>query len=129
MKRRAQKSTQEIHTIIAELSSRSEKAVAIAQQGEVESQQGLQEVENSTVMLSGLSDTIANITDMTNQMAAAVEEQSLVAEDINQQMVGIADLANDSMNSSQHAQHSMSELNQVADSLCELVVRFSRAHY
>ncbi|TMO89900.1 chemotaxis protein, partial [Pseudoalteromonas sp. S3260] len=90
---RTQKSTGEIQGIISELNSRSEQAVTIAEQGRKESQQGLDEVQLSTEKLSGIAQAVANINDMANQMAAAVEEQAHVAEDINQQVVSIAGLA------------------------------------
>ena len=125
---RTQKSTGEIQGIISELNSRSEQAVTIAEQGRKESQQGLDEVQLSTEKLSGIAQAVANINDMANQMAAAVEEQAHVAEDINQQVVSIAGLADDSQQSSDQAQQAITRLTTVSDELCELVVRFSRSH-
>ncbi|MEO2267389.1 PAS domain-containing methyl-accepting chemotaxis protein [Pseudoalteromonas sp. YIC-656] len=123
---RTQTSTGEIQGIINELNSRSEQAVAIAAQGQQESQIGLQEVERSTQMLSGIAQAVANINDMANQMAAAVEEQAHVSEDINQQVVGISELANDSQQSSEQAQEAIIRLTKISDDLCELVERFAR---
>ncbi|WP_462159661.1 methyl-accepting chemotaxis protein [Pseudoalteromonas sp. GB56] len=123
---RTQTSTGEIQGIINELNARSEQAVAIAAQGQQESQIGLQEVERSTQMLSGIAQAVANINDMANQMAAAVEEQAHVSEDINQQVVGISELANDSQKSSEQAQEAIIRLTKISDDLCELVERFSR---
>ena len=123
---RTQTSTGEIQGIINELNARSERAVAIAAQGQQESQVGLEEVERSTQMLSGIASAVANINDMANQMAAAVEEQAHVSEDINQQVVGISELANDSQQSSEQAQEAIIRLTKISDDLCELVERFAR---
>jgi aerotaxis receptor len=63
---------------------------------------------------------------MATQMAAAVEQQSHVAEDINQQVVSISDLANESMDSGNAVCHSSEQLNNTAEELHELVLRFRR---
>ncbi|MBS3797901.1 PAS domain-containing methyl-accepting chemotaxis protein [Pseudoalteromonas sp. BDTF-M6] len=123
---RTQRSTGEIQGIINELNARSEQAVVIAEQGQQESLMGLEEVERSTHMLAGIVQAVANINDMATQMAAAVEEQAHVSEDINRQVVGIAELANDSQQSSVQAQSAITRLTKVADDLCELVVRFAK---
>ena len=123
---RTQRSTGEIQGIINELNARSEQAVVIADQGQQESLMGLEEVERSTQMLAGIVQAVANINDMATHMAAAVEEQAHVSEDINRQVVGIAELANDSQQSSVQAQSAITRLTKVADDLCELVVRFAK---
>ncbi|MFY8274677.1 methyl-accepting chemotaxis protein [Pseudoalteromonas sp. SSDWG2] len=123
---RTQTSTGEIQSIINQLNTKTEQAVSIAQQGQYEAQMGVEEVERSTKMLSGIVDAVANIHDMATQMAAAVEEQAHVSEDINQQVVSISQLANESQQSSEQAQDNISRLNHISDELCELVERFSK---
>jgi aerotaxis receptor len=63
---------------------------------------------------------------MATQMAAAVEEQAHVAEDINQQVVTISNLAGDSMHSGAEVNASGKALNQTSAQLQELVVRFRK---
>ena len=55
-----------------------------------------------------------------------MEQQSHVAEDINQQVVSISTLANESMQSGSEVCHSSEELNNTAEALHELVLRFRR---
>ncbi len=123
---RTQQTTQEIQTIIGELTHRTDAAVSIAQQGREESLQGLKQVLESTEMLAGINQAISLISDMSHQMATAVEEQSHVAEDINRQVVNISGLANDSLDSATAARSAINQLIQVSEDLYELVIRFQR---
>ena len=63
---------------------------------------------------------------MSIQMAAAVEEQANVAEDINQQVVNISNLANKSLGEAGRSADSIKQLQLVSNELHELVVRFNR---
>ena len=77
-------------------------------------------------MLSDISKVLNEIAAMATQMAAAVEEQAHVAEDINQQVVTISNLAGDSMQSGEAVNTSGQALNQTSAQLQELVVRFRK---
>ncbi len=55
-------------------------------------------------MPQGIVASVGHIYDMTTQMAAAVEEQAHVAEDINRQVVSISTLADESANSADKQQ-------------------------
>ncbi|ART79328.1 methyl-accepting chemotaxis protein [Oceanisphaera avium] len=124
---RTQDSTQEIHLIVHELSQRATEAVSIAEQGTHHADVGVERVIESTAMLAGIADSVGEIATMSTQMAAAVEEQAQVAEDINRQVVTIAGLADSSADSASQASDSLSYLKDVADELHELVVRFKHA--
>ncbi|WP_218952059.1 methyl-accepting chemotaxis protein [Acinetobacter sp. YH12021] len=75
---------------------------------------------------SGISESIGQIASMSTQMAAAVEEQAHVAEDINRQIVNISTLADLSNDSSMQLSETIIYLNKIADELHKLVVRFKR---
>ena len=77
-------------------------------------------------MLSGICEAVGQIAYMSIQMAAAVEEQAHVAEDINRQIVNISTLADMSSESSMKLSETIIYLNKIADELHELVVRFKR---
>ncbi|GMA83176.1 hypothetical protein GCM10025855_27090 [Shewanella glacialipiscicola] len=77
-------------------------------------------------MLNGISDAVSQIAHMSTQMAAAVEQQTHVAEDINRQVVNISDLAGTSAESAIDTSASIIKLKNTADELHELVVRFKR---
>lgn len=124
--RRTQESTKEIYGIVTELTHRAGDAVKIADAGAIDAEEGLSNVIESGKMLSGISESIGQIASMSTQMAAAVEEQAHVAEDINRQIVNISTLADLSNYSSMQLSETIVYLNKIADELHELVVRFKR---
>jgi len=76
-------------------------------------------VEKATLAnqaLQRISESINRITDMNLQIAAAAEEQSLVAEDINSNTIKIKDLSVEEVNSAQQTNSSMqTQSNNVAE--------------
>ncbi|QYJ87001.1 methyl-accepting chemotaxis protein [Shewanella mesophila] len=122
--KRTQETTQEIYSIVNKLTSKAQNAVDTASLGAQAADEGLERVMESGSMLNGISGAIEQIAHMSTEMAAAVEEQAHVAEDINRQIVNISDLAHTSANSSSLTSDSMTKLKSTADELHELVVRF-----
>ncbi|GGW61542.1 methyl-accepting chemotaxis protein [Alishewanella tabrizica] len=124
--RRTQESTKEIYAIVSTLTQRASDAVKVAEAGATDAEEGLLHVIDSGKMLSGISESVNQIANMSTQMAAAVEEQAHVAEDINRQIVNISTLADASTESSVQLSSTITYLNKIADDLHELVVRFKR---
>ena len=125
--KRTQQSTQEIYNIVNELTARADNAVKVANQGAVNAEEGVARVLESGVMLKGISAAVGNIANMSTQMAAAVEQQAHVAEDINRQVVNISELADSSAGSATKASASLTHLKGISGDLHELVVRFRQA--
>lgn len=125
--KRTQESTQEIYQIIKELTLRADDAVNIAHQGAANADAGVARVEESSVMLAGIAQSVSQIANMSTQMAAAVEEQAHVSEEINRQVVNIAGLADSSADSATQASSSLTHLKSVSNDLHELVVRFKHS--
>ena len=98
--------------------------MTVAEQGAVNAAEGVTRVEESNVMLNGIAVAVSDIANMSTQMAAAVEEQAHVAEDINRQVVNISNLADSSAESATKASTSLTHLKDVSSDLHELVVRF-----
>lgn len=121
---RTQQSTGEIYNVVQELTERAKQAVSIANVGTEDADQGLEKVLESAQTLSGISDAVEQIAAMSTQMAAAVEEQSHVADDVNRQVVKISELADACADSAGHTADSISGLKRISDDLYELVVRF-----
>jgi len=124
--KRTQESTKEIYDIVSSLITRAADAVKVAEAGATDAEEGLLHVIDSGKMLSGISESVNQIANMSTQMAAAVEEQAHVAEDINRQIVNISTLADASTESSVQLSSTITYLNKIADDLHELVVRFKR---
>lgn len=122
--KRTQESTRDIYGIVHELTASAEVAVNTAKLGTDAAEEGLERVQESTSMLNGIFDAVGEITNMSTQMAAAVEEQAHVAEDINRQVVSISELASACADSSSETTESMTLVKSISDELHELVVRF-----
>ena len=122
--KRTQDSTKDIYTIVNELTTRASQAVDVAEKGGKNAQHGLTQVLQSSEMLKGVSEAVGEIASMSTQMAAAVEQQSHVAEDVNQQILRISELANHSFTDAKDNAAAISLLKKVSEALHELVVRF-----
>jgi aerotaxis receptor len=123
--RRTQESTGDIYAIIERLTGKARHAVDTANLGTHAAEDGLQKVVESSTMLHGIFEAVDQIAQMSAQMAAAVEEQAYVAEEINRQIVNISDLAVSSTRDAQQTSSSITTLKHTADELHELVLRFN----
>ena len=117
---KTRESTDKIHHIIQILAERSERAVKVSDEGMQAAIRGTEIVEHTRHTLSEINQSVSLIADQTLEMSSAVEEQSSVAEHINQQIVGIADSAHDtqrasdaSLTASQTLRDTLSEVNAV----------------
>ena len=73
---RTAESTGQIHTLIAKLQHTAAAAVQTMDAGHRQAEEGVARVMEADQALVGISEAVANITDMTTQIAAATEEQS-----------------------------------------------------
>ena len=121
---RTQGSTQEIHQIIERLRIGAQESVRIASSGRESATAGLTKMSTAQQSLQAIVSSVTTISDMAVQMAAAVEEQAHVSEDINQQLVRISDLAIGTKAEADAAKQSMEKLQAVSSDMHELVVRF-----
>jgi len=121
---RTQTSTQDIHHIITTLRSGAQSSVDIASRGKQDATLGLEKIAAMEASFENIVGEISNITDMSIQMSAAMEEQAQVSEDINRQVVRISDLSIDSSEKSSLLTGSIKTLQSVSRNMHELIVRF-----
>ncbi|WP_298942003.1 PAS domain-containing methyl-accepting chemotaxis protein [uncultured Psychromonas sp.] len=119
-----QDSTSEIYGIVELLTDKTNEAVRNVEKGTVEADKGLERVLESGDMLNGIVASVGQISDMSIQIAAAVEQQSHVSEDINRQVVSISTLTDDNVAITADSNSSIIYLKKVSDDLHELVMRF-----
>ncbi len=119
-------STQQIQGIIQSLTSKAGEAVAIAQVGDKEAAQGLAQVIEAQDALQGIREAVSRITGMSQQMAAAAEEQAHVAEDIARQVTSIAVTTDSNVSKADLTMQRGRELEGAARGLRALVERFNR---
>ena len=123
---RTRNSTEQIHGIITSLYLGADRAVATASRGEQISRESMQRVEAVQSALVGIGQAVSRITDMSQQMASASEEQSHVTEDINQQIARIAQLCEHSAEQAGQGAAISRDLEAMADYLHNLAERFNR---
>lgn len=123
---RTAQSTEQIHALIAKLQRTAEEAVLTMEIGRRQADEGVEHVLQADQALQGISDAVANITDMTNQIAAAAEEQSAVADEINRNITNIATLADKTSEKAHSTALLSEELTATARDQYALVERFNR---
>lgn len=79
---------------------------------------------DSEGMLLNITDAVNEISSMSEQMAAAVEQQALVSEEVNRQVNEISELAERSLSRTKESADSIRQPETVSDQLHELVNRF-----
>ncbi|WP_417596990.1 methyl-accepting chemotaxis protein [Oceanospirillum sp.] len=88
---KTQQSTEEIQALIDQLQLRAKEALEAMQHGNAQSDECLLMAEEASTHLNQVVGAIAEIDNMTTQMASVVEEQRAVTEDITRNIVNISD--------------------------------------
>lgn len=122
---RTRDSTSRIHDVVEDFRKQVGLAVNATRDGEVVAGSGLDKVREAEHVLSEIVDSIGRITDRFLQMSAAVEQQSQVSEEINRQVVSIAELADASTERAEKADKVSDELKRFSNGLHDLVARFA----
>ncbi|BAP44369.1 methyl-accepting chemotaxis protein [Pseudomonas sp. 21LCFQ02] len=123
---RTSESTGQIHSLIAKLQQTANNAVQTMNAGHRQAEEGVARVLEADQALVGISEAVANITDMATQIAAATEQQSSVADEISRNISNIADLADQTSDGAQRSAVLSAELTHTANSQYSLVERFNR---
>ena len=122
---KTRESTDQIHNVVQQLSKRASMAVDAAKQGQAAANEGVAVVDKTKNALGEIRDAVKQITDMTFQMSAAVEEQSSVADHINQQIVDIADGSNHTKQASDQSLDASYKLEKTVGIFRSLINRFA----
>jgi methyl-accepting chemotaxis protein len=90
---RTQESTEEIHQMIEVLQNGARSAVREMEKGRSKAQSSVEQATLAGTSLSRITSAVGRVSEMNTQIATAAEEQSVVAEDINRNVVAIAQMA------------------------------------
>ena len=123
---RTAESTGQIHQLIAKLQRTAEEAVMTMEIGRKQADEGVERVQQADLALAGISDAVSNIADMADQIAAAAEEQSSVADEINRNITNIAHLSDQTSSEAQSSAVLSEALTATAQGQYSLVERFNR---
>lgn len=121
---RTQDSTKEIETIITSLQQRTKEIVDFMSECRTEGQDSSNHASSAGLRLTEINDDVSIIMDMTTTIATAIEEQSMVSSELNQHVVSIRDVAEQSSKSSIHNSQLSIELTEQAKRLNNEISQF-----
>jgi methyl-accepting chemotaxis protein len=121
---RTQQSTQEIQTMIERLQHGARDAVNVMKTSQSRTTDTVDHANEAGKALNSISSYVGDINNMNLQIASAADEQSSVAEEINQNVVRIADIAQETSGSMQQIAASSEDLARLSTRLDQLVGNF-----
>ncbi|OLU32945.1 chemotaxis protein [Pseudomonas sp. PA15(2017)] len=124
---KTQESTGNIQEMIANLQRGSDLATQSMQETLDKARAGASNIERAGDLLAEIASGVSGISDRNMQIAAAAEEQSAVAEDINRNVVEINDVAIQVSSGAEQTAVTSQELARLADHQQKLVSRFRLA--
>lgn len=121
---RTQQSTQEINSIIATLQKRGQEAVQATQKGQDLVVECVGKAAQAGASIESIATSVADISDMSTQIATATEEQNSVAEDLNRNIVNINHVSQEIGEAAVQTATACKDLSALAHHLSELSRRF-----
>jgi len=121
---RTQESTEEINQMIDKLQMGSRQAVEVMARSREQAQAVVGKASQAGVSLTEIDSAVRGISDMSNQIASASEEQSATVEEINRNVTVIAGVATQTATGAQQTASSSEDLARLAAEMQSLVGRF-----
>lgn len=123
---KTQASTDEVHTMIDQLKGSTESAVTTMEKGVELSEQCTTRANETGEAFETIADMLNKITDTSHHIAAAVEEQASVTEEIDRNVNNIKELAENTVSTSEDSVVHTSELVDKLQALDRLIIQFNR---
>ncbi|MBL4882442.1 MAG: methyl-accepting chemotaxis protein [Oleispira sp.] len=121
---RTQTSTEEINEMITRLQKGTSDAVTVMNNGSKKASDTVELAGTSANALEKIVDSISTISEMNIQIATAAEEQSSVAQEIDQSIVRISKLSEEASENSNQVSASASDLNNLGGELNRIIQTF-----
>lgn len=121
---RTQESTQEIDTMISSLQSGTEQAVTLMDKGNSEVQNVASQAKSAEISLRQIENQVNEINDLNTMIATSAEQQSVVAEEINRNVVDISDSSTATTEAVEATVKSSENLLSLSQQLEQLVSQF-----
>ncbi|MCK8044687.1 methyl-accepting chemotaxis protein [Shewanella sp. 1CM18E] len=121
---RTQESTEEIASIIQTLQSRTHSIVSLMQASRDQGNESAEQAASAGTLLQQINSDVTNILDMSTQIAAAIEEQSMVAAEVNQNVVVIRDIAQETADVATQNSSATDDVRERAEFLKDAVSKF-----
>ncbi|MGD8932996.1 MAG: methyl-accepting chemotaxis protein, partial [Chromatiales bacterium] len=121
---RTQESTEEIQHMIERLQSGAQQAVQVMEIGRTQAEAGVTQVKETEGVLGQITESVDHINLLNTQIASAAQQQSTVAEEINQNISIISEVADQTASSAEQIAVAGQELAQLAERLRSSVTAF-----
>ncbi|WP_303290091.1 PAS domain-containing methyl-accepting chemotaxis protein [Marinobacter sp. SS5-14b] len=121
---RTRESTVKIHEVVEGFRTQVDETINAVRTGETIAGEGLEKVKGAADSLNAIVSSVDAISDSFITMSASFEQQSQVSDEINQQIVNIAGLADQSNEQAEAARTSSDTLSGMAQGLKDLISRF-----
>jgi len=121
---RTQQSTHEIEQMIEKLQSGTQNAVSVMIESQELARHSVDEAARAGASLEVITTAVGSISDMNIQIASAAEEQSSVAEEMNNNITSVSSIGEQNAAAANQTTASSEELSRMASHLQELILRF-----
>ena len=123
---RTSQSTNEIQSMIEELTQISDDVVKDISQSKDKAQQSVGAMQNSVELLDVISETSNQINDMATLIATATEQQSNVVADVGRNIEQISEISDNAMSEQMNTEQAIRDLASSAQTLDALVATFEK---
>ncbi|WP_046004910.1 methyl-accepting chemotaxis protein [Pseudoalteromonas rubra] len=121
---RTQESTDDIRNMISRLQQIAQQASVMMQQGQERAEGSVGQTQEVLDALRNITESVSTVQDQSHQIATSTEEQTVVAEDINNSLNAINDLVNSTANHAHLLADEARDLNSLAKALNNTVNQF-----
>lgn len=122
---RTQSATQQIQQMIESLQSGARGSVAAMDRSQAQVHISVDEIQKAGDALREITKAVGTINEMNTHIATAAEEQTSVAEEINQNVSRISDATHHTLSEAQHVTSASTQLKAISQQLQQLITRFS----
>ncbi len=122
--KRTQESTEEINNMIHKLQNGAQEAVSAMNAGIETAQDSVTSADSAGQSLLQITNAINSISDLSIQVATATEQQSSVVEDLNNHILNIKEMSDNTAEQTRTISDKCAALNQSSDTLTGLVNNF-----
>lgn len=121
---RVAQSTQEIQDMIERIQDGTKRTVGIMENSQLKVGEAVTAAQEAGQALTVITQAVSRISDMNTHIAAAAEQQSATAEEINRNITHISSIAGESAQGSRDNRQRSEELRRMADELKQTISRF-----